>query len=128
MAVRQGFEALADGWDETMLEFVHPDFEMVTPPQLAAEPGAYHGHDGVRRWFDSFSEAMDEVKLVPTEVTAVEGSDEVIAGLRMDVRGRTTKLVLSQETVAICTLAESKLIRMRFFPTREEALEAIEPS
>ena len=45
-----------------MLEYVHPEFEMETLPGIAAEPQRLRGHDGVRRWFDSFYEVMDEVE------------------------------------------------------------------
>jgi len=47
--VKQAFEALAQGGYETLLPLIDPDFEMITPPGLAAEPDTYRGPDGVRR-------------------------------------------------------------------------------
>lgn len=124
--VRSGLEALAagEGGVDSMLEFVHPDFEMVTPPDLAAEPGVYRGHEGVRRWFDSFSEAMDQVRVLATDLTEVEGSDDVVAMMRLEVRGRTTGLEVAQEVVGLCTVSDSKMWRLQFFTTREQALAA----
>ena len=54
----------ADGVDG-ILPFIHPDFEATTPPELAAEPDTYRGHEGVRRYFDSFYEIMDEIRFEP---------------------------------------------------------------
>jgi ketosteroid isomerase-like protein len=60
--VERGFEAFnAEGIDG-ILPFIHPDFEATTPPDLATEPDTYRGHEGVRRWFSSFDEVMDEIR------------------------------------------------------------------
>ncbi len=74
--VREAFAALAEGGVEAMLPFVHEDFEMVTPPELASEPDTYRGPAGVKRWFDSFYEAMDEVRIEPGELRPY--SDDIV--------------------------------------------------
>ena len=55
---------------EALLPFIHPDFEVTTPAGLAAEPDTYRGPEGIRRYFESFYEAMDEVGFEPEEFTA----------------------------------------------------------
>ena len=40
---------------------IHPEFEVTTPQSLASEPDTYRGHEGIRRYFDSFYEAMENV-------------------------------------------------------------------
>ena len=86
--VRGGFEALNEGGVEALLPLVHPEFEMTTPPNLAAEPDTYRGPEGVRRYFDSFYDAMDEVRFEPGEFREVGG--RVIAQSTLIARGRAT--------------------------------------
>ena len=69
--VRQGFEALNEGGVEALVPLVHPEFEVTTPPGLAAEPDTYRGPEGVRRYFESFYEAMDRVVFEPERFIAV---------------------------------------------------------
>ncbi len=58
--LREGFERLdAEGY-ESMVPLIHPDFEMETPANLAAEPQRYEGVEGFRRWWTSFLEVMDD--------------------------------------------------------------------
>ena len=57
--VRRAYAALAEEGVEAMLAFTDPQFEMTTPSSLASEPDTYRGHDGVRRWFDSFNDALE---------------------------------------------------------------------
>lgn len=123
--VRKGFEALAGGGVEAMLELVHDRFEMTTPPQLAAEPDTYRGHDGVRRWFESFYEAMEEVRIEP-EAIEPQG-EQVIVSFKMSARGRTTGIELVQRASAVCSVADARLVGMRFFASREDALAAARP-
>ena len=57
-------ELLREGY-VAMVPLIHPEFEMETPPALAAEPQRYEGVEGFRRWWSSFLEVMDEVVLEP---------------------------------------------------------------
>ena len=123
--VRRALDALAEGGMEAMLQFVDDEFEMVTPSELAAEPDTYRGHDGVRRWFDSFYEVMDRVGLEGVDLAAV-GGDQVVASLKMSARGGTTGIEVSQDTEALCSVADGKLREMKFFASRPEAVAAAE--
>ena len=59
------------GW-EAMLELRRRGFEMTTPPGLAAEPDTYRGQEGIRRYWESFYEVMEEI-----HVEAGEEFDEI---------------------------------------------------
>ena len=120
--VEAAFEALAERGVEGMLEFVHERFEMATPPELASEPDTYRGHDGVRRWFESFYEAVDELRLELVRIEQRGG--EVAIAVRMVARGRSTGLESGQDAGALGTVADEKVTSLRFFPTWDEALEA----
>ena len=60
--VRQIFEAFNSEDIDLILSFIHADFEVEVPPDLSAEPDTYRGHDGVRRYWESFQDAMDEIR------------------------------------------------------------------
>ena len=38
---------------------------MTTPPGLAAEPDTYRGEEGIRRYWESFYEVMEEIHVEP---------------------------------------------------------------
>lgn len=120
--VRTGFETLREGGVEALLPFIHPEFEMTTPANLAAEPDTYRGPEGIRRYFDSFYEAMDEVRFEPGEFR--EAGGRVIAQSTLIARGRATGIEVKQEVVLVWTLKDEKVIRLEVFATLDEALEA----
>ena len=120
--MRRAFEALAEAGVEAMLPSISEDFEMTTPSNLAAEPDTYRGHDGVRRWFESFYEAMDMVRIEPQGFEAVAG--RVAMRFRMVARGRTTGLEMVQEAAALGTVVDGRATRIEFYATIEEARAA----
>ena len=62
-AIVETFGMLNSDTYEQALERVDDEFEMVTPAELASEPDAYRGPEGVRRWWESFLEVMEWVRL-----------------------------------------------------------------
>jgi ketosteroid isomerase-like protein len=121
--VGNAIDALAEGGVEGMLAFIHEDFEMFTPPEFAAEPDTYRGPAGVRRWFDSFYEAMDSVGLEVFDLTDV-GGDQVVGTIRIIARGGTTGIETTQEAPVLARVADGKLLGMSFHTTPEDAFAA----
>ena len=119
--VRRGFEALSEGGVEALLPFIHPEFEVTTPANLAAEPDTYRGHEGIRRYFDSFYDAMDEVRFEAREFR--EAGGRVIVPTTLIARGRTTGIETEQEVVLVWSMRDGQAIRVEVFATLDEALE-----
>ena len=122
--VRGGFETLNQGGVEALLPFIHPDFEVTTPAGLAAEPDTYRGPNGVRRYFESFYEAMDRVQFVPDRFLAV--GELTVVELTLRARGRTTGIETEQHVSQVWELRDGQAIRVRVFATLEEAVTAAE--
>lgn len=120
--VERGFEAFNDSGIEGILPFIHPDFEATTPPELASEPDTYRGHDGVRRFFGSFGDAMEGVWLEGVEFTSL--GDKVLVETKLHGRGRTTGIETAQRAFVLWTLREGLVTRAETFPERGQALEA----
>jgi uncharacterized protein len=121
-AVRRGFEALARGGVEELLPFIHPDAELITPPGLAVEPQTYHGHDGLRRYFDSFYEVMEEVRVEPEAF--IEEGELVIVPFQVIAKGRATGIEAAQRGVQLWELRGGQGIRVEVFATIDEARAA----
>lgn len=122
--VRGGFDTLNQGGVEALLPFIHPDFEVTTPAGLAAEPDTYRGPEGIRRYFESFYEAMDRVEFVPEEFIAV--GERTVVPMTLRARGRTTGIETEQHVVQIWELKDGQAIRVLVFATLKEALSAAE--
>jgi ketosteroid isomerase-like protein len=122
--VRRANEAMNTGGVEALLPFIHPEFEVTTPPGLAAEPDTYKGHDGLRRYFESFYEAMDRVEFIPEQFIAV--GELTVVPMTLRARGRTTGIETEQHVVQIWELEGGKARRVRIFATLNEAVRAAE--
>jgi ketosteroid isomerase-like protein len=122
--VKRAFAAFKQGGVEALLGFVHEDFEATTPPGLATEPDTYRGHEGVRRYFDSFYEAMDDVRWESHSFR--EAGDRVVVEFTLYARGKSTGLEFGQPAVQVWELRDGKGIGLELYPTLEEALAALE--
>jgi ketosteroid isomerase-like protein len=120
--IRQGFVDLNERGVEAMLPLFAPEFEVTTPPGLAAEPDTYRGPEGIRRYFDSFYEAMDEVRFEPTGFHEV--GELVVVEVTLRARGRTTGIEAEQHVALVWRLHDGKAIRLEVFASLDEALEA----
>lgn len=123
--VRNGFATLAEGGYQALLPLVHREFEVTTPATMASEPDTYRGPDGVRRWFESFYEAMDEVELVPRSLEEV-AEDVVLAELTLRARGHRSGITAEQQPIALIRVEDGLMRSMELFLTVEEARAAID--
>jgi ketosteroid isomerase-like protein len=120
--VRERFAPMREGDVEALLTLIHPDFEVTTPPGLAAEPDTYRGPEGIRRYFDSFYEIMDRVSFEPHDFIGV--GERVVVPVTLRARGRTTGIETTQKLVQVWELRDEKAYRIEVYATLEEAMEA----
>jgi ketosteroid isomerase-like protein len=121
--VRQAFEAVErEGWP-ALLPLLDPEFELTTPPELAMEPDTYRGEAGVRRYFESFEDAMEDIRIVPQGEFLPSG-DKVFFAFRLSARGKETGIEAGQNAFQVWTLREGKGLRAEVFASREDALRA----
>ncbi len=120
--IRRGYAALAEQGVEGVIAFTHPEFETTTPSSLASEPDTYRGHEGVRRYWGSFGDAMDELYFEGLEFMAV--GEKVVVETKLHARGRTTGIETAQRAFLVWTLRDGLVTRLDTFPEREQALEA----
>jgi ketosteroid isomerase-like protein len=121
-ALRAGFDALSRRGLDGLLEYIHPDFETSTPPELTVEPDTYSGHDGLRRYFAGFEGAMEDVRFIPDEY--LDAGDCVVIPMRLVAKGVETGIEVDQRFVQVWWLRDGKGIRLETFPDREAAFAA----
>ena len=120
--VRQINASFNSGDIERMLTFIHSDFEAAVPPTFSAEPDIYRGHDGMRRYFDSFHEAMDDICFHQEDAREV-GSFVVVA-VRLSAKGRTTGIPVEQRLAQVWTVRDGKALQVQSYASLPEALQA----
>ena len=116
-------DAVNRGDIDTVAGLVHRDFLGIVPPELSAEPDTYSGPDGVRRYFELFAEAIEDLRM------RVDGFDDVgdwtvAHGLFTGV-GKASGLRMDLPAVLATQVREGKLYRMEAFPTLEAARSAV---
>jgi uncharacterized protein len=120
---RRTLEAFNGGDIEGTLALVHPDFEASVPVELSAEPDTYRGHDGVRRYFESFSDDMDEIRFEVEQF--FDAGESVVVDTLLTAKGRRTGIHVAQRSAGVLTIRDGKLIRLRAYVSLSEALEAV---
>ena len=121
--IRRGFETMQrDGW-QTLFSLIDPEFELTTPPDLAMEPDTYRGAAGLRRYFETFEDAMEDIQIVP-EGEFLGAGEKVFVPFRLSARGRETGIEATQHAFQVWTMRAGKGLRVEIFASRERALEA----
>jgi ketosteroid isomerase-like protein len=120
--VRRVFEAFNNEDIERIVEFMHPDLEVEIPAELSAEPDTYRGPDGIRRYFRSFGDALEEVRFEPERMW--ESGQSVVVDLRLTARGRQTSIPVEQRSTGVWTIRDGRVVSVRAYGLRSEAFAA----
>jgi hypothetical protein len=114
--------ALRRGDVESVLRWV--DEEGVLLAARSAVEGAYHGHDGVRRFMADNAENFE--KFEPHYPDVRDLGDRVLAIGTIHVRGRGSGVETDISAAGIATFnAEGRVVRWEDFRERHLALEAV---
>jgi ketosteroid isomerase-like protein len=121
-ALRAALEAFNSRDIGRILGFLDPDFEVEVPPALSAEPDTYRGHEGARRYFESFWETMDEIRFRPQRFW--DAGESVVVAMRLTAKGRHTAIPVEQRFAQVWTFRDGKATRARTYLSEAEALNA----
>ncbi len=121
--VRQIFAAFNSEDIDLILAFTHSEFEVEVPPDLSAEPDTYRGHDGMRRYWESFQDAMDEIRFQPERFW--DAGQVVVVAMHITARGRRTAISVEQRVAGLWTICDRKAIRVRAYASLSEALKVV---
>src|SRR5215467_5231914 len=106
--LRRGFEAFNSGDIERILRFIDPDFEAQIPAAFSAEPDTYRGHDGARRYFETFQEALEEIRFHAERFW--DAGESVVVAARLTARGKRTAIPVEQRFTQVWTIRDGKAV------------------
>jgi len=118
--LRETLAAFNSGDLERILDFVDPEFEGVVPPEYSAEPDTYRGHEGIRRYFRTFEEAMEEVRFEPERFW--QAGDAVAVTMRLTAKGRQTSIPVEQRFAQVWRLRDGRVVGVQSYVSVSEAL------
>jgi ketosteroid isomerase-like protein len=120
--VRRSYDALNRRDLDAYLELMHED--VVAEPRMAAMEGTYHGHDGIRLWWDSTLGAFPDLSIELLEIDEV-GSG-VLTTVRLRGRGADSKTPVDQTVWTVVMHRDGKATWWGAFTSRDEALAVAE--
>jgi ketosteroid isomerase-like protein len=120
--VRRCFDQFRRGDTEALLAHIDPAIETIEPPET---PGGdtYLGYEGLAKAFEHWAGQWDDFHVELEEL--VDAGSDVIAVSHHRGTGRTSGVPVEGLVAYVFTVHEGRLVRMRIFNTRSEALEAV---
>ena len=91
-------------------------------PGLFGQGGLFRGRERLRGWFREWSEGLEHIEYDAEELIATD--DHVISKSDMRGRGRTSGVEVGATLYAVWTFRDGKIVRVAWFSSRPEALEA----
>ena len=122
--MRSAFLALADRGVDGLAEFVHPEINWRAMEGAPDDVGEMHGPEAARRYVEDWYETFDDFTTVPEELLDA-GAGRVVAVLHVSGRARLSGITTELRYAALYTLRDCKIVRVREYADREQALEAV---
>jgi ketosteroid isomerase-like protein len=120
-AHRAALEAFNRRHLSAFLALMDPEVEAVS--QLAAIEGSYHGHAGIRRWWENVSEALPDWTAEAVEVRA--HGEFTIAALHSHGHGAGSGIPITQDIWNVARWRDGKALWWATYQSEAEALEAV---
>lgn len=119
------YEAMARGEIDRVFEMVDPEIEWETSPNLP-DAGVYRGREEIRAFLVEQREVVWGGNDMAVEIErALDCGDDVLLFLRVRGKGSHTGIPLDVRIANLVTIRDGKAVRVKVFPDRQEALEAV---
>jgi ketosteroid isomerase-like protein len=122
-ALKHGLVAWNSGDFDGWIESAHPDIEWVSAiaQRVEGAEAVYRGISGLRRFWEEWHGVWD-FRLDATEIRDL-GDSALVLG-RISATGRASGVDTEGPLALVVTFEDALVVRMRSFPTTDEALEA----
>jgi ketosteroid isomerase-like protein len=111
---RRDLDAFLAFWDE--------DAEFVS--RLVAIEGGYHGHDGIRRWWESLLDTWSDLTLEVVDLHAI-GDDLTLATVILRGHGAGSDVPVEQMQWHVMRWRDKKAVWLKIYDAKAEAREAV---
>jgi hypothetical protein len=120
--VRRGFERFNANDIDGLLELMDPEVEFHDVPEI---PGSttYRGHEGIRRWWTTIKEPLEELRFEVEALT--EGEDKLAVVTRAVGRGRGSGAEVDWTFTTVWGVREGLVYYHHGYTDHAEALRAI---
>jgi ketosteroid isomerase-like protein len=124
--VRRVYDAVARRERESVLAYYDPEIRVEWLPGSIADvlgTRVIRGYDGLRLFDREWREAFEGIETLCEEI--IDAGDAVVTASKYRARGRGSGVeVEGPLQFGVWTFREGKIVKVVWFPTREEALEA----
>jgi ketosteroid isomerase-like protein len=86
--------------------------------------GAYQGHDGLRRWWQDFAEAFEDLRFEVLDYTPLDAA-RVLTEQRAVGHFRETGIPMDFRWAGILSVRNGKVVHAAGYLSRQKALEAV---
>jgi ketosteroid isomerase-like protein len=121
--VRRAWEAWERGDWDPLNAFYDPAVVWDASTLRGPIAGVYHGHEGVRRYFQDWLESF-EAHRARAEEFIDAGDNVVVVGLRLSGRGKESGVQVDMPRWNLYRIRDGLAFRVELFETKAEALEA----
>ena len=121
--VRRMFDALNNESMDVALECFTEDFHGEVPPEMSAEPDEYNGHAGVRRYFETFREVVDDLRFDADDLVEVTDTTVAARGC-ISGRGRGSGIPVEMKVPMLIRLRDGKVSEMSAYAEWDDLMRA----
>jgi ketosteroid isomerase-like protein len=119
--VHRSYEAYLRGDLEAALAAFDPEVE--TYDHDIPDATVYRGFEGLLRWQADWERSWESWRWDPEEF--IDAGERVVAVLRVHARGRHSGVDLERLDAAVWRLRDRKCVRLDYYGSRKQALEAV---
>jgi ketosteroid isomerase-like protein len=120
--VEKGYEAWNSGDRGWVLDHMSEDVEWITPPD-DPDPGTYHGHEGVGRYWAQWRAAVGQLNFVVEEM--MDAGDSVVVMARRQGRGEHSGLEISDRVIQVFHFEGDQCTSVHEYYDRDAALSSV---
>ena len=122
---QENVEIVRDFFGDTsrFFDVLDEEVELDIRPMTPGYQGIIHGKDAVIEFWRDYSDTWDEYVLEPIEILEA-GEDQVVVVADERGRGKGSGASFERRSGTIFTLRAGSVVKMKFFPSGEAALEA----
>jgi ketosteroid isomerase-like protein len=115
------YRAMLDRDLPAFLTFLHEEVEW-RQDERSVEPGTYHGHHGVLKFYEALYETFEDFAVVPERY--FDAGDHVVAFLHISGSGQTSGIRIDNDVANVLTFRDGKIAVLEIYLDRSEALKA----
>ena len=121
--VRAYFRSFESGDVNAVARFWHPEIEWRAVAGAADDVGVIRGQAELRRYYEDWIDALDELKGVVDEILGEEG-ERVAVSVRNSGRGKASGVPVTGRYYVACVVRDGQIVAGREYSTAAEAIEA----